>query len=121
MLQNMLASTALSPQCNEVPNPSGIAEPTTASRRAPATPSSIAEMLATLPVRVPRDEAARLVTRFFFRVSHRSLERWPVTWRHLNNRAHVEVAELFAVAQRMLDEAPPVRGGLSAAPQSTAA
>jgi hypothetical protein len=87
----------------------------------PTNPSGIAELLATLPVRVPRDEAARLIGRLFFQVSPRTLERWPVTWRHLNNRAHVEVAELFAVAQRMLDEAPPVRGGANTALQPKAA
>jgi hypothetical protein len=66
-------------------------------------------LLASLPTRVPRDAAAALVTRHFFRVSRRSLERWPVSVRLLNGRAHVETAELFEVAQRMFDQAPPIR------------
>jgi hypothetical protein len=71
----------------------------------------VAALLANLPTRVPRDAAAALVTRHFFRVSKRSLERWPVSVRRLNGRAHVETAELFDVAQKMLDQAPPIRSG----------
>ena len=68
-------------------------------------------LLANLPTRVPRDAAAALVTRHFFRVSKRSLERWPVSVRLLNGRAHVETAELFEVAQKIFDQAPPIRSG----------
>jgi hypothetical protein len=84
-------------------------------------PPHIAELLATLPVRAPRPELARLITLIFFQVSDRTLERWPVAWRLLNNRAHGEVAEVFAVAQRKLDEAPPIRGGSKAPPKPKAA
>jgi hypothetical protein len=68
-------------------------------------------LLASLPARVPRDEAARLVTRYFFKVSPRSLERWPLRWRHLNGRAHVDTAELFAYAAKIVAAAPPIMGG----------
>ena len=78
-----------------------------------------AALLATLPTRVPRDAAAELVTRHFFRVSKRSLERWPVSVRLLNGRAHLETAELFDVAQRMCDQAPKIRGGLQNAAENT--
>lgn len=67
--------------------------------------------LSTLPIRVPRDTAAELVTRFYFKVSPRSLERWPLAWRRLNGRAHCETAQLFDVAERMLAAAAPVMGG----------
>jgi hypothetical protein len=77
----------------------------------PERPQPVGALLANLPTRVPRDAAAALVTQHFFRVSKRSLERWPVSVRLLNGRAHVETAELFAVAQRMCDQAPPIRGG----------
>ncbi len=75
----------------------------------PMRPPSIKVLLQDLPARVPRDIAAALVTRYFFRVSKRSLERWPVSVRLLNGRAHVETAELFDVAQRIIDQAPRIR------------
>ena len=67
--------------------------------------------LSELPVRVSRVSAAKLVKRFYFEVSPRTLERWPVPWRRLNGRAHCETADLFAHAESLLAEAPPVRGG----------
>jgi hypothetical protein len=64
-----------------------------------------------LPVRVDRETAAKLLTQYYFRTHRRSLERWPLTWRLLNGRAHCETAELFALAEAKLAEAPPVMGG----------
>jgi hypothetical protein len=64
-----------------------------------------------LPVRVPRDTAAKLVSQYFFQVSPRSMERWNLAWRRVNGRAHCETADAFAVAKSMLDAAPPVMGG----------
>lgn len=80
-------------------------------QRAATVRSRISDLLATLPARVPRDDAASLVTRYFFRVSRRSLERWPVVVTVVNGRAHVETGELFRVAQGILDRAASVRGG----------
>ena len=73
--------------------------------------STTTKLLATLPTRVPRDDAASLVTRHFVRVSSRTLERWPVAVTLVNGRAHIETGELFRAAQTMLDRAPRVRGG----------
>ena len=70
-----------------------------------------------LPARVDRGTGADLVTRRFFPVSPRTLEAWPLTWRHVNGKAVCATAELFAVAQAKLDAAPPVRGGRRAAGQ----
>ena len=70
-----------------------------------------------LPARVDRGTGAVLVTRRYFPVSPRTLEAWPLTWRHVNGKAVCETAELFAVAQSKLDAAPPVRGGRRAAGQ----
>ena len=70
-----------------------------------------------LPARVDRRTAAELVTERYFRVSPRSLEAWPLAWRHVNGKAHCDVPELFAAAQAKLDAAPPVRGGRRAARQ----
>jgi hypothetical protein len=67
--------------------------------------------LSELPIRVPREVAANLLTKYFFKTSARSLERWPLRWRNLNGRAHCETAELFAEAERRLNEAAVVMGG----------
>ena len=64
-----------------------------------------------LPARVDRKVGAELVTRYFFPVSYRSIEAWPLAWRHVNGKALAETAELFAFAQSKLDAAPPIRGG----------
>ena len=67
--------------------------------------------LSELPVRVPRDVAAALVTKYFFKTSPRTMERWPVTWRQLNGRAHAETAEIFEHATSVLEAAPVVMAG----------
>jgi hypothetical protein len=73
--------------------------------------------LADLPVRVDRETGAKLLSRYFFQISPRSLERWPVAWRRLNGRAHAETVELFTIAEAMVTAAPPVMGGHKAASQ----
>ena len=52
-----------------------------------AMPEKADNQSASLPTRVPRSEAAALVTRYFFRVSPRTLERWPVVVTVVNGRA----------------------------------
>ena len=74
--------------------------------------------LSRLPRYVDRRTGAALLTQHFFPASHRSLEVWPLTWRHVNGRALVETAELFAVAQSKLDAAPAIRGGRRPAQQA---
>jgi hypothetical protein len=64
--------------------------------------------LSTLPRRVDRKTGAALVTLYFFPVTPRSLEEWPVTWRMINGKAVGETSELFAVAQAKLDAAPSI-------------
>ena len=73
--------------------------------------------LSELPVRVPRDVAAELLTRYFFETSPRTLERWPLSWRRLNGKSHCETEQLFAIAQSMLSAAPVIAGGRRAAPE----
>ncbi len=65
--------------------------------------------LSTLPVRVDRKAAADLVTRYFFPVSPRSLETWPLDWVQVNSKATCATADLFTVAQAKLDAAPVTR------------
>ncbi len=59
---------------------------------------------ADMPARV--DRAAVVVTRYFFPVSYRTLERWPLSTRLVNGKAIIETADLLAVAQAKLDAAP---------------
>jgi hypothetical protein len=73
-----------------------------------------------LPIRVDRETAAKLLTRYYFRVSPRSLERWALAWRLVNGRAHCETAALFAIAESMLACAPPVMGGMATTQQQRA-
>ncbi len=67
-----------------------------------------------LPRRVDRRTAAKLVSNFFFPISWRTLEAWPLTIRNVNGKATIETAELFAMAQAKLDAAPAIRGGRKA-------
>jgi hypothetical protein len=66
-----------------------------------------------LPARVDRETAAALLSKYYFKISPRSLERWALAWRILNGRAHCETVDLFAVAEAILAEAPAVMGGRS--------
>lgn len=63
------------------------------------------------PARIDRRVGAELINRYFFPISPRTLERWPVTWRRINGRALCETSELLAEAQRRVDLAPAIRGG----------
>jgi hypothetical protein len=73
-------------------------------------------ILAELPVRVSRDTAAELLKQLYFEISPRTLERWPLAWRILNGKAHCETADLFAMAEARVAEAPVIMGG--AAPKA---
>jgi hypothetical protein len=68
--------------------------------------------LSSLPRNVDRRVGAELVTQFFFPVSARSLEVWPLVWRHVNGKAVVATADLFAHADAKLSAAPAIRGGM---------
>ncbi len=58
-----------------------------------------------LPVRLNRRAAAAIVTMLYFPIAPRTLEAWPLSWRHVNGKALCETAELLAEAQRRLSEA----------------
>jgi hypothetical protein len=64
-----------------------------------------------LPVRLTRKQAAKLVSHHYFEVSPRSLERWPISWRWINGRAHCLTTDLLVLAQSKLDAVPSVMGG----------
>jgi hypothetical protein len=77
--------------------------------------------LAPYPVRMDRRQGAAFVTKHYFPVSPRSLEKWPLTWLHVNAKALAATAEFAAVAEAKLAAAIPIRGGKRAAELQTAA
>lgn len=76
-----------------------------------STGAACAPNLSALPVNVDRRTGAELVTRYLFPVSHRTLERWPLTGRVVNGRLVFPTVELFAHARALMEAAPPIRGG----------
>ncbi len=60
---------------------------------------------------VNRRQGAQFLSERFFPVSHRTLESWPLAWRHVNGHAVCELAELVAVAEAKLAAAAPIRSG----------
>jgi hypothetical protein len=70
--------------------------------------------LAELPVHCDRRTGAELIKRFYFSVSPRTLEAWPLPTRRVNGKAIYVTAELLAYARAMLDAAPTIRGGRGA-------
>ncbi|MDA8249547.1 MAG: hypothetical protein M0Z28_10240 [Rhodospirillales bacterium] len=77
----------------------------------PEAATSTEPNLADLPVRVDRRGGAAIVTRYFFPVSHRSLEAWPLPVRHVNGKATIATADLVALAREKLNAAPTLMGG----------
>jgi hypothetical protein len=71
-------------------------------------PSSVSELVVAhqLPIRVDRRGGAELISRFFFPISHRSLETWPVPYQVVGKRSIYSTEDLFLEAQRRLDDAP---------------
>lgn len=76
-------------------------------------PSELIDLLADLPVNVGKKTGADLIVRYFFPISHRTLERWPLGWRYVNGQAITSTADLFREAHQRLTAAPKVRGGRS--------
>lgn len=74
--------------------------------------------LADLPRRVDRRGAAEIITKNYFPVSARTLERAPLTWRHVNGKAICETAEALEWARAKLDGAAPIRGGRRRLPEA---
>ena len=81
--------------------------------------NSLDALLENQPRRVDRKLGADLVSFFFFPISSRTLESWPLNVTLVNGHATVETAELFAAAQAKLDAAPTVRGGRRPKPPFT--
>ena len=71
--------------------------------------------LTKLPVNCNRRQLAEIITQHFFKVSPRSLERWPLQWRHVNGQAVCSTADGVEEARKRLQAAPVIRSGQSSA------
>lgn len=78
-----------------------------------AHPKAFEPDLSTLPAVVDRRGGADIVTRYFFPVSPRTLERWPLAGRRVNGKLVFATADLIAHARAVLAAAPAIRGGHS--------
>src|SRR5271155_1674615 len=76
-----------------------------------SSPDGLGPDLNALPVRVDRRLAAELVSRWFFPVSRRTLETWPLSLQRVNGKATILTSELVELARAKLDAAPIIRGG----------
>ncbi len=76
--------------------------------------------LSAFPARMDRRRGAAFVTKHYFPVEARTLERWPLTWLHVNGKAVAATSEYAAVAEAKLAESTPIRGGKRAAELATA-
>jgi hypothetical protein len=63
------------------------------------------------PALIDLKDAARLVSERFFRISPRTLERWPLPVKIVNHRRHYWTADVIARAEAMIKEAPAVATG----------
>ena len=73
---------------------------TAAPPTAPSEPD-----ISQLPVNVDRKTAAGLVSRYFYPISVRTLERWPVPTIIVNGKAVSPTTAIFAHAQSVMDAA----------------
>lgn len=64
-----------------------------------------------LPAYVGRADGAELIRTYYFPISPRSLERWPVATRHVNGRVVISTHDLLGEAKRRFDEAPVIKFG----------
>ena len=77
----------------------------------PELPEYIVSELPNLPRHGDRKTLAPIITKFVFPVSHRSLEIWPLKWRHVNGHAVAETYEALAYAWRKFNSAPVTMSG----------
>jgi hypothetical protein len=67
---------------------------------------------AQMPIRHgDRRQLAQIHCKYWGKLSHRSLEKWPLAWRIVGGRAVCSVSEFIAEAQRRFDAAPMIRSG----------
>ena len=61
-------------------------------------PEELRPIVATVPLYISRREAADLVSKYFFRVSHQTIARWGLPMWHLAGRPRLQTAEVLSVA-----------------------
>ena len=76
-----------------------------------ALPQRLMDVAAAAPVYVDRRVAADLLTQHIIPVSPRSLEVWPLPWRHANGKALSLLIVILAVGYAKLSSAPVITGG----------
>jgi hypothetical protein len=65
-----------------------------------------------MPIRYgDRQQLSQIHTKYWGKLSPRTLEKWPLDWRIVGGRAVSPVSEFIAEAQRRFDAAPVIRGG----------
>jgi len=64
---------------------------------------------------------ADIITQEAYEIDYRSLERWPLPTRLVNNKSHVETVDGLTLAFERLDAAPVVMGGHKAVSQQQTA
>lgn len=52
---------------------------------------------------ITRRKAADVISLYYFPVKHRSLEKWPVKYSIVNNKALTKTVDILAVAQKKME------------------
>jgi hypothetical protein len=108
---------ALSPWLQEIVN----RLPEQLQKQVATLPLHLIELAEELPAYSDRRSGAALISRKFYRVSHRTLEATALPWRRVNGRAVTPTIALLAHAHGKLDAAPAIMVGRSNRTQSVAA
>lgn len=74
-------------------------------RVTPRSTSAVEALLSQYREHLTREEAADAITRHFFPIKRRTLERWKVPVTHLNGKACLATRDVFEEAQRRVDAA----------------
>lgn len=74
-------------------------------------PPELEEVAAGLPVRTDRRTLAGVITKYFFPISHRTLEAWPLPTQLVNGKAIVPTIVGLKMAYVLLNAAPVIAGG----------
>ncbi|WP_426957995.1 hypothetical protein [Muricoccus radiodurans] len=81
------------------------------STNALPAPEPVEPDLSALPVNADRRKGAELVTRFYFPVSPRTIERWRLPSRVVGGKAIYSTAALLAYARGKMNAAPVIMSG----------
>ena len=68
-------------------------------------------MLDALPKHSDKRDGAEIISKHLFKISHRTLERWPLKWLYVNGRSVTPTAELLLEGWRRFSTARVARSG----------